>query len=69
MCEFCGCEGIRSSERPAHESNARGKPIGVGIVAVAAEPKARRIATAYSDADTRLTPERATVKDVTSAGA
>ena len=69
MCEFCGCEEIRSSERPANETKARGKPIGAGIVAVAADPTARRIATAHSDADTHLTPERAAVKDVTSAGA
>lgn len=69
MCEFCGCEGIRSSERPARKISVKEKPVGVGVVAVAAEPKARPKVATSSDQETHPALQRATVEKVTSGGA
>jgi|GEM_PF-2253781 len=47
MCDFCGCGMVRVSERAASKTNARGKP--VGIVVVAAKSRGHRTIAAYSD--------------------
>ena len=69
MCEFCGCGMVRASERAASKTNARGKPIGVGIVAVAAKSRGRRTIAAYSDQETRPTSDRAAERVLPSSGA
>jgi hypothetical protein len=40
MCEYCGCETIRSVEHPLQRKKPRGKALGVRVKAAPAEPKA-----------------------------
>ena len=42
MCEFYGCSVGPSVERPVRQMNARGKALGVRVVAVDMRPKAPR---------------------------
>ena len=39
MCEFCGCETVRSVEHPLQQEKPRGKALGVRVKAAPAEPK------------------------------
>jgi len=39
MCEFCGCETVRSVEHPLQREKPRGKALGVRVKEPPAEPK------------------------------
>lgn len=39
MCEYCGCETVRSVEHPLQRGKPKGKALGVRVKAVPAEPK------------------------------
>lgn len=39
MCEYCGCETIRSVEHPLQRGKSKGKAPGIRVKAAPAEPK------------------------------
>lgn len=49
MCECCDDVIKRSVNRPAGQTNIRGRPLGIRIVAVAPEPRAPRTSIATAD--------------------
>lgn len=48
MCEFCGCETVKSVGRPLQREKPRGKALGVRVKAAPAEPKSSAPVTTNS---------------------
>ncbi len=58
MCEFCGCAKEGSERRPLQQRKQRGKALGVRIVAVPVDVKARQPDTTGSREEMRPAFER-----------
>lgn len=64
MCEFCGCETVRSVEHPLQRGKPKGKALGVRVVAAPDEPKFSPPVTANSRDETRSTLKEVTAERV-----
>lgn len=61
MCEFCGCETVRSMEHPLQRGKPKGKALGVRVKAAPAEPRSSAPVTTDSREKQRSALEELTV--------
>lgn len=64
MCEICGCETVRSVERPSQRGKLKGKALGLRVKAASAEPKTSAPVTTDSREKRRPAREELTAEHV-----